>query len=448
MADTWEWGPWAQQGQDYVKSEREKEAKIAEQNNSSSNALKNMLAGKQADQDYKIADENRQAENAVPALRTMLSGPNSAEGGALGFTPQSTDQDYRGLAKAAPGIATTILNKRLENATTTNKPVSVAKGAALVSPTGTELYKNTEGDKEGGVSFPSPEAAQAYWESWKQRDPRGTQPYRPNIQADPVRGGYKLNLQSAETLQESPAVWLSNSMDMARPVQERIEAKMKYDQWQKDQAVLAGTKAFAANQATPASVDWQNQFSKAQQASNAFEQLQSFTEPERRAFVLGPGVAGVKGLTNKEAWFNTMSGLPGGMSVVNALGGKQATIDRFNTFHTLLGSIRELAFVTGGKQLTKTEEDVVLAKIPTGQEKSYSEFQAKFQYATKLLKAINDGMILANQVPKGDPNYNLLMGAVWRQAFAQNNIDLRDPERNVRSQMSSGDRLLDKANSK
>lgn len=443
MADTWEWGPWAQQGEDYVKSERQKQTQLDVQNQTSANALKNLLAGKAQEQQYKIADEERQAANAVPTLRGMLS-PATPEGQALGVTPQWGDAEYRGLAKGAPGIATTILNKRLE---------AVPKPQVVTTPQGAKSSYMVPGQNGGAptvtpiqdnandAGFATPQEANADIQRFMASlPPEQRSLYRPQTHQDPRTGRYLNQYQTGEpiSLQDPYRLEYQRNIDSGMPIADATDLYMKR------QATAAGAKQFSVNQATPPTVDWQNQFSKAQQAANAFEQLQSFTEPERRAFVLGPTIGGVKGVANKEAWLNFMSGLPGGTALVNTLGGKQATIDRFNQFHTLLGSIRELAFVTGGKQLTKTEEDVVLAKIPTGQEKSYSEFQAKFQYATKLLKAINDGMILANQVPKGDPNYNLLMGAVWRQAFAQNGIDTQDAERNVRSNMSSGDRLINK----
>lgn len=441
MADTWEWGPWAQQGEDYVKQQRDTQAKSDLQKQTSQSALQNMLAGKSADQGYKIADENRQAENAVPALRTMLGG-GSPEGQALGFGPQSTDQDYRGLAKGAPGIATTILGKRLENVSA-NQPkfVTVPRGAqgGVFNPRTQSFTPQVDNASQTGYGSET-EANAAVQNFIKTLPAEQAQTYRPQIHQDATTGRWLVQYQTGEPISLQDPYRLEYSRNVAGG----MDPAKATDVYMKRQAEASGARQFAISQATPPTVDWQNQFSKAQQAANAFEQLQSFTEPERRAFVLGPTVGVVKGVLNKEAWFNTMSGLPGGASIVNTLGGKQATIDRFNQFHTLLGSIRELAFVTGGKQLTKTEEDVVLAKIPTGQEKSYSEFQAKFQYATKLLKAVNDGMILANQVPKGDPNYNMLMGAVWRQAFAQNKIDLQDPERNVRSNMDANERLRQK----
>ncbi len=442
MADTWEWGPWAQQGEDYVKSERDKQAKIEEQNNTSANALKNLLAGKAQEQQYKIADEDRQAANAVPALRGMLS-PSSPEGQALGVTPQWGDAEYRGLAKGAPGIATTILGKRLE---AVPKPQVVttpqgAKSSYMVpgqngaAPTVTPIQDNAN---DAGYATYDEALNEINRQMALNKD--SSTPLRPQVHQDPRTGRWLIQQQSAEPMSLQDPF----RQEYDRNIKAGMDPAVATNKYEARLASAAGARQFAISQNTPATVDWANQFSKAQQASNAFEQLMSFTEPERRAFVLGPAIGGVKGVANKEAWLNTLSGLPGGAALVNTLGGKQATLDRFNQFHTLLGSIRELAFVTGGKQLTKTEEDVVLAKIPTGQEKSYSEFQAKFNYAQKLLKAVNDGMILANQVPKGDPNYNLLMGAVWRQAFAQNKIDLQDPERNVRSNMSSGDRLIDK----
>lgn len=450
MADTWEWGPWAQQGEDYVKQQRETQSKSDLQKQQADSALKNLLAGKAQEQAYKIADEERQASNAVPALRQMLGG--TPAGQQLGFTPESPDEAYRGLAKGVPGVAQTILGKQLE---TVPKPqvVTTPKGAVSSYFDPRTLTTTPIQDNQPNMPglFPDIPSGEAYWKKISTENPDLAKNYRPAWQTDPTTGMYRLNLQTAEPLTAQDPIKDYYDLKKKGVTGPELEAAAaRKESYINDQARMQGLKAQQTSQMTPPTVDWQNQFQKAQQAANAFSQLQSFTEPERRAFVLGPqitvpGVGNVKGLANKEAWFNYMSGLPGGVNIVNALGGKQATIDRFNQFHTLLGSIRELAFVTGGKQLTKTEEDVVLAKIPTGQERSYSEFQAKMNYATKLLKAVNDGMILANQVPKGDPNYNLLMGAVWRQAFAENGIDTRDPERNVRSEMSSGSRLRDKA---
>ena len=446
MADTWEWGPWAQQGEDYVKSERDKKNKIAIQNNEAGNQLKNLLAGQQQKENFKMADEERAAQNAVPALRTMLGGAGSEAGQALGFSPASTEQDYRGLAKGAPGIATTIINKQMENLGNKNKPVNVPKGGALVSPTGTELYKNEAPEQQGGLSFPTPQAAEAYWSQWAKTDPEGTKKYSPEVMADPVHGGYKLNLHRGEPLTPQDPNKVVADMEMKGDTSSDVykRAKAAQSNYNNAMAIQAGNRQFQITQNTPATFDNSIALSKALQATNAFGQLASFTEPERRAFVLGPGVAGVQGLTNPTAIANYLSGLPGGANIVNALGGSQAAINRFNQFHALLGSIREMAFVTGGKQLTKTEEDVVLAKLPTGKEKNYSEFQAKFNYAEKLLRAVTQGMILSNQIPKGDPEYDKKMGEVWRQAFQAGDISLTDKE-DYRKHMKPGDRIRKKA---
>ncbi len=451
MADTWEWGPWAQQGEDYVKSERDKKSKLDVENQTSNNALRNLLVGKATDQTYKIADETRQQEEAVPALRTLISG-NKDIGKALGFgqepqmaVPEAgyagqsdvrtpTDNELRGLAKGAPGIATTILGKRLESIDKNHPSFhTVPRGATGGSfdPKTNTFTPQVEG-KEPGLYESIPEA-QAAWSQMSTTNSELAKTYRPTIATDPATGKYRLNLMSNEPLSLQDPY----RQEFERNIRANMDPSKATDIYMNRQATAAGARQFQITQNTPMTPDQASAYSKTLQASNAFGQLQSFTEPERRAFI---GLYG----KNVNEIASAMSGLPGGMAIINALGGNQATIDRYNTFKALLGSIREMAFVTGGKQLTQTEERVVLAKLPTGQEKSYSEFQAKFQYAQKLLKAVSDGMVLANQIPKGDPNYDAQMAQVWRQAFAQNQISTTDPEANVRSQMPSGVRLIEK----
>ena len=446
---TWEWGPWAQQGEDWQTQQRkleqqtqEQQARSALENQTAGNQLRNLLAGKAQEQQYKIEDETRQAANAVPALKTMLGG-GTPEGQALGFGPQSTDQDYTGLAKGVPGIATTILNKRLEAApkpqvvTTPQGAVSsyMQPGKPGEAPTITPIQNN-----ENMAGFGTYDEALAEVNRQMTLNKGSNTPLRPQIHQDSRTGRYMIQQQSAEPM--------SLQDPFRREYQANIDSGMPLPQatqrYQDRLAAAAGAKQFSISQNTPATESFNLAYSKAKQASNAFDQLHQFTEPEMRAFVLGPGVYGVKGAFNKNAWLNTISGLPGGQAMIQAAGGSQAMLDRFNQFHTLLGSIREMAFVTGGKQLTKTEEDVVLAKLPTGQEKSFSEFQAKMNYAQKLLKAVTDGMIMGNQVPKGDPNYDALMGNVWRSAFMQAGISTQKPENNLRDMQSPNDRLKSK----
>lgn len=447
MAENWEWGPWASQGEDLAKQQRE----LEKQRDQAGLQLRNLLEGKKFDEQAKIATEERQANQSIPALRALMKG-NPEVGQAFGFGPKEgaipqgqfgpgpkvvtepSDEELRGYAKAVPGMASAILQKRLE---ATKGPIALPSKSRLVSPSG-EVLVPADQEPAGGLSFPSPEAAEAYWQQWKNTDPRGTAKYRPNIQADPTHGGYKLNLQTGEALTEGPNYWLSKSMDMTAPVPERIEAKMKYDKWLEDQTTLAGKKTEAQQAAMPLPTEVRDNLRKIDATIDAVDTIQmNYTSQDRRLFtgLLKDRVArGALALYEATGWTPAVSGY----------GYTEDQLKKLADFRKLNGQIEQYKFAVGGKQLTEGEQRVVDAFIPTGREVTSAEYEAKLVGLKKIMRAQAAAELVLAQTPRQYITIDTVRDAM-RNALAKEGIDLKVKAKDqVQHNMSPRERLLNK----
>lgn len=454
MAQTWEWGPWAQQGEDFQTQQRkldlEKQqadaaalrqrmadaAAMARTQASQEGALKNMLAGKAADQSYKIADEDRMAGNAVPFLRSVIQG-NPAIGKAYGFgqeeqlpVPEAgyagqgpvrtpSDQELRGIAKAAPTLANTLATQAIPKPP---EPFTLGENQQRFSPTGEPIAT--------GPQRP------------RMTEQQADQIIAENIQRNPSlqgritkkmddRGGWTVQTSTTEPLTESPNLWLSQALDPSTPIPQRIQAQMKYDQWKKDQAEIAGTKKAATEANTPLNEDARKRIEMSGLAIAAGYRLMQFNLKDIENMT-GAGKIGYEAaLHAQELSLPTPGYTP-------------EDVARYNDFKKFNGMIEQFKFAVGGKQLTEGEQRVVEAYIPTGRERTTSEYQAKLRGIVAAMEASQEVDQYLYTTGKGFTD-TAMVRSLFINALAKRGIDVTKPVKDqAESQMPSGARLRSK----
>ena len=409
------------------------------------NRLDELLQGEKLKEQF----ADREAERSVPFIQQMISGnPQTAK--SLGFgqnvttpgelpvpeagyagTPdtsawqprQPTREEAMGLARAVPGIAKTLVENKLA---AQSKPMVVGDKSALVDPTtGAVIYKNSNGQ----AVFSEADADRTIAENIK-RDP--SLQGRITKQGPDANGNWKVSTAVTEQASETPSLWLAQSMDVNRPQAERERAGALYDKWNKDQAYLAGQKAFQANINTPYNAeDRKRQDTLAMTIQSAYE-LQNFTAKEREQFT-GAGKLGYEA-----ARVAMEAGSPWTGNYT------PEEIKRFSDFKKWNGMVEQYKFAIGGKQLTTGEQKVVEAFIPTGRELTTSEYEAKLRTIAKVMEAaqaVDQYLAVTGKInvsPEAQRN-------IYRAELAKRGINVdAKPAENVQQEMTPGQRLRNK----
>lgn len=455
MAQSWEWNPEASamdtgfRLDELLRTQRAENARQAQQLGANAqnlqqqhqNRLGEMLYG----QTLKDQSAQTEAERTAPFLQQLIRG-NPQVGKAFGFVgePQiertgamaepeamgtpapivqrpvaPTLQQTTGLARAIPGIAQALLQKGLEpsSAGFTLKP-----GERRFDAQGHEI---AEGGALPGMDL---QTAQNVRDQMMRENPalRG----RVTLQSD-ASGRWSVRETPSEPLTENPNLWLSKAMDPNAPVGERIQAKMKYDQWLTDQATLAGSKAFQTNVNTPYDATTRDRMDKTNMAIQSAYRLLSYTPKERENFT-GAGKLGYEG-----ARLAQEVGLP-------TPGYSKDDVARYSQFVKDNGFIEQYKFAIGGKQLTGPEQKVVEAFIPTGREFTTSEYEAKVRGMVAVMEASQVVDQYLAVTPKNAVN-PIQIREMFKSELAKRGIDVtKSKDAQVESQMNSGSRLRKK----
>jgi hypothetical protein len=392
------------------------------------NRLAEMLYG----ENLKQQSAQTEAERSAPFLEQLIKGnpdvakafgygggqpatPGDFEGGATPavapVTP--TREQVTGIARAVPGITQALVNRSL----TPNAPFTLGPGQQRFDAQGNPI---ASGPPMPGMSQ---QQAEAVRDDMVARNPqlRG----RVTVQSD-AKGMWTVRETPSEPLTESPNLWLSNYLDPNKPVPERIQAKMKYDEWMKGQQQLAQQR----ENVKPLDAQRAQILEKQNEGIQAAYQLLRFTPGERETFT-GAGRMGYEAAAHAAEL-----GLP-----TQKFGYSPEQIQRYQDFKKWNGYIEQFKFALGGKQLTNAEQRVVESFIPTGKERTTSEYEAKLRSVAAAMEAAQEVDMYMAQTGKGfvDPT---TMRSMYVEALKRKGIDVTAKSKDaLRDQMRSGDRL-------
>jgi len=445
---TWEWGPEAEAmresygmerlfGQKQDLAKQQQGYAIANRDVNNAAALERALAVPRQARQFAKEDQDRE----LPALRALMRGTpevgqafgyGPAEGpvapGAYGpgapVTREPSDEELRGLAPSLKGMVPTILQKKLEGP---QKPMAVSPGQSLVDPrTGQVLF---EGAPKPGAYGTYDEAMREAMRQQVLNTASGLPKMRPTIDQD-TQGHYQIKWSPAEPVTPQDPI----KERYRQRIEEGMSPAKAYDQYLSDLRSSTGARTEGALAVKPIDDQVRNYLMNITDVEKNMEQLRKFTEDEKRAFV---------GYGKKSAgeWLNAAKEYPWVGSAVRAWGPKVAT-DKFAEFHALHGPLRTLAFGVGGKQLTALEKSAVEASLPTGEEKSYAEYQAKMKYFQTIMQMHKIAALNLSKMPREMVTPEALEG-MWQQAKGQAGLTM-DRQDEWKKFMSPDDRLRDK----
>lgn len=409
----------------------------------SGNALKNTLAGKAKDREYKDEDADREAAS----LRSMLTGrPDAAK--ALGFTQtgpgtragamlepeamgapvpsvttgrQPSYEEARGLARGVPGIAGKLLDQNMKG----RDPYSLAPGAKRFDADNNLVAENPKGAEAGQERFPDSASAMADAKA------KGFDPGRVTVKQD--AHGWTYSTGVTESLAEGPSKWIADSNDISKSPAERARAAAMLDQDEKRQLRITQGK----EDIKPLQADDRMRLQKTTEAISAAYNIRQFTPTEREGFT-GLGKLGYEGAA---AALEAGGALD---TVARRFGYTPQQVQRYQEFKKYNGMIEQFKFVIGGKQLTIGEQRVVEAFIPTGREFTTGEYEAKMQGIAKAMEAAQAVELYVATVGKGFVD-SKTMREIYVRELQQRGIDVTaKPQENIQNEMRAGDRLRDK----
>lgn len=451
MAQSWEWNPEASamdtgfRLDELLRGERAANARQAQSlgataqqvNQQHQNKLAEMLYGDQ----LKTQAADREAERAAPFLRSMISG-NPQVAKSFGFgqdvttpgelpvpeagyagTPATTSFQSRqptmaevsGLAKAVPGITQALLQKSMDP----NSQFTLGPGQKRFDAQGNEIAQGGALPSEGMTQ----EQAERVQADMIARNPnlRG----RVTIQQND-KGAWTVKQTPSEPLTESPNVWISQLNSPSTPPEARAQAKRNLDVYNAEQERLAKMRvAVQPMDATRAGM-----LEKQNEGIQAAYSLLQFTPQERETYT-GAGRVGFEAAAHAAEL-----GLP-----TEKFGYSPEQLQRFQDFKRWNGMIEQFKFALGGKQLTGPEQKVVEAFIPTGRERTTSEYEAKLRGVAGAMQAAQDVDMYLAQTGKGFVSPEE-MHSLYVAALRRHGIDVTAKATDAqRDHLSSGQRL-------
>lgn len=450
MAQSWEWNPEASamdtgfRLDELLRTQRAENARQAQQLGASAqnlqqqhqNRLGEMLYG----QTLKDQAAQTEAERTAPFLQQLIKG-NPQVGKAFGFVgePQiertgamaepeaagipapivqrpvaPTLQQTTGLARAIPGIAQAILQKGLDPSSTgfTLKP-----GERRFDAQGHEI---AEGGALPGMDL---QTAQNVRDQMVRENPalRG----RVTVQSD-ASGRWSVHETPSEPLTENPNRWLADSQDPTKPVQERVQAQLKYNKYLEDQKMLMQ----ARENVKPLDATRAQMLQKQNEGIQGAYKLLTFTPQERESYT-GAGKLGYEA-----ASYAMEAGLP-----IAKFGYTPEQVARYQDFKKWNGMIEQFKFALGGKQLTHDEQKVVESFIPTGRERTTAEYEAKLRSIAAAMEAAQEVDMYLAQTGKGFVKADE-MRELYINALKRRGIDVSAKAKDaLRDNLSSGQRL-------
>jgi len=328
----------------------------------------------------------------------------------MGYKPgyEPSDEELRGAHGIIKPAASEILKSKLPSKP---QPYTLAPGQIRFSAQNEPV---AQGESMGDVYKSIPEA-NAAWSRMVAADPEMASRYRPEIKPDPQRGGYTLHPMSNEPLSQGLPFWIQEYNNPGTPPARKLQLAAMIKQYADVQYPIAERKAAGTTAGTPLSSETQTTLRPLQAADAALAALEGFTDAEKRSFI---------GLYNRNVKdiASVAQEIPIVGSYVKAVGPKFA-VDRYNEFKALSGQVEKMEFSYGGKQLTATEQKVVVRGIVTGKEDSYAEYQGKAKFTRGLLQAERDVALYLATTPKEQVT-PASTDKIYRDAIKRNQIDL------------------------
>lgn len=408
MPTTWEWGPLATgMEEEAVRRQKiaEEEGRMARQGMAQQSAmdvarsnraaaLEQMIQGKQLDvqkaremQGLKEAATEREYQAEIPLLRAMLEGnpefrkttgmagtmpTPQMEPGVYGTAPRPVSEaELRGLAPLMKNAFPTLLQKSLEGP---QKPFPVTQGAGVWNPT------KGQWDVEPTVQprpFPTSDAALA-----EEARVHGLYPKtvgHTSIDQD-IHGNYQLKIGKTAPLTPSLYQDIYAMTDTSLSPEARKAAGVRVTEYSRVQGNIQGIKTRESELNKAVSPDVQKYIADLAIVENNQKELAKFSDVERQAFI-GP-------YASPKMWSqNVMANFPVAGPLIKRFGTPEALRQRYEDFQALHGAQHQLVFGVGGKQLTVIEERIAGKNIPSGEERSIQEYQAKERYFRRYLEA-------------------------------------------------------------